>query len=332
VGPAHSVAVDAPIVVRPHEEVTLSPPSTTRRSRSVLIALFVVFLWATSWVLIKFGLQEIPALTFAGIRYALAWVCLLPFAVGAYRKTSPRPVSRRVLSQLVALGLLLYAVTQGAVFIALADLPAVTVNLLWSFTSAAVALLSIIALRERPSCFQWFGVALALLGAIIYFHPAGFPRGHSIGIVASIIGVLGNAIAVVLGRQLNRSGEMHPLVVTAISMGVGSLTLLLIGATTQGVPRISAVGWAIIAWLAVVNTAFAFTLWNYTLRTLSATESSIINGTMLIWIPVLALIFLSETISTRELVGLVVAAIGTLLVQLRSTSSLLRPIRKRKNA
>lgn len=47
---------------------------------AILQALFVTFLWSTSWVLIKFGLVDIPALTFAGLRYGLAWLCLLPFA------------------------------------------------------------------------------------------------------------------------------------------------------------------------------------------------------------------------------------------------------------
>jgi len=33
--------------------------------RAVLQALFVTFLWSTSWVLIKLGLKDIPPLTFA---------------------------------------------------------------------------------------------------------------------------------------------------------------------------------------------------------------------------------------------------------------------------
>jgi drug/metabolite transporter (DMT)-like permease len=66
----------------------------------------------------------------------------------------------------------------------------------------------------------------------------------------------------------------------------------------------------------VVNTAFAFTLWNLTLRTLSATESSIINNAMLIQIPILAVLFLGESLTWRELIGLIVAGIGILLVQL----------------
>jgi drug/metabolite transporter (DMT)-like permease len=67
----------------------------------------------------------------------------------------------------------------------------------------------------------------------------------------------------------------------------------------------------------VLITTFAFTLWNSTLRTLSVPESSIINGTMIIWIPVLAVLFLGETISMKEGFRLLVVAVGTLLVQMR---------------
>jgi drug/metabolite transporter (DMT)-like permease len=46
---------------------------------AVLQALLVTLLWSTSWVLVKFGLADIPALTFAGLRYTVAFLCLLPF-------------------------------------------------------------------------------------------------------------------------------------------------------------------------------------------------------------------------------------------------------------
>ena len=212
----------------------MRPISTASHSRPALIALFVVFLWATSWVLIKIGLEEIPALTFAGLRYTLAFICLVPFAVARYRHASVRPVPRRILIQLLGLGLLLYTVTQGAIFLALAYLPAVTVNLLWSFSTVAVALLGIVLLSERPTRFQWLGVGLALLGAIIFFYPAALPPGWTIGIVVSIVGVLANASASILGRGVNRSGETDPVFVTAISMGIGSLALLVVGVLNTG--------------------------------------------------------------------------------------------------
>jgi drug/metabolite transporter (DMT)-like permease len=85
----------------------------------------------------------------------------------------------------------------------------------------------------------------------------------------------------------------------------------------QGWPQLTLVHWAIILWLAVVNTALAFTLWNRTLRTLSAMESSIINNTMLFQIAVLAWLLLDESLSRRQVVGMVLAALGTLLVQIQ---------------
>jgi drug/metabolite transporter (DMT)-like permease len=312
----------------------MNPSNNTQapqRSRlsAVAIALFVVFLWATSWVFIKIGLEEIPALTFGGLRYMLAFVCLLPFAALTQRKQSSYSIPKRVLRQLFVLGLLLYAGTQGAVFVALAYLPAVTANLLWSFSTVTVALFGIIWLAEHPTRFQWVGVVLATFGAVIYFYPVDLPAGYLVGIVVSVVGVLANAGASIVGREVNRSRRVHPLIVTTVSMGVGAAVLLVVGIYSQGLPSITFKGWAIIAWLAVVNTAIAFTLWNYTLRTLSATESSIINGTMLIWIPILAVVFLDERVSSKELLGLVVAGVGTLIVQLRSPSALPRLLRRR---
>jgi drug/metabolite transporter (DMT)-like permease len=99
-------------------------------------------------------------------------------------------------------------------------------------------------------------------------------------------------------------------------MGVGSLILLATGLLMEGVPRLDASGWSIVLWLAVVNTALAFTLWNHTLRRLTAIESSLINNTMLIQVAILAWLFLGEPIGVREALGLLLAVLGVFLVQL----------------
>jgi hypothetical protein len=165
--------------------------------------------------------------------------------------------------------------------------------------------------------FQWSGIGLAIIGALIYFYPLAIPEAQVIGVIVAFIGILTNAMSSILGREINRSNKYHPLVVTVVSMGAGSIILLAVGLKVEGIPEIDWMGWGIILWLAIVNTAFAFTLWNHTLRTLSAMESSIINGTMLIWIPIFAVIFLGEGISGKEIIGLVAVGIGTLIVQLR---------------
>jgi drug/metabolite transporter (DMT)-like permease len=295
-------------------------PRLDSRLASIVLALFVVFLWATSWVLIKIGLEDIPALTFAGLRYFLAFLFLLPVFFLFQKGSKFVHVSPRKMVKLIALGILLYTVTQGAQFMALDYMPAVTVNLLWSFSPIAVLLLGVRFLDERPTVIQFTGVLLAAVGAIIYFYPARFPSNYQLGLLVSAVGVLSNAGASVLGRDLNRSKDLEPLVVTIISMGIGSITLLVAAVWLQGIPQISLQGWLIVAWLAIVNTAFAFTLWNFTMRSLSATESSVINGTMMIWIPVLAVVFLDEQLMAKEIAGLVVAGIGTVIVQMKHAS------------
>lgn len=294
-------------------------------ARAVLQALLVTFLWSTSFVLVKIGLKDIPALPFAGLRYTLAFLCLLPLAIRSGQVGRLRTLSRASWARLIALGLLFYSFTQGAIFLSLTYLPAATVSLLLSFTPVIVALLGIATLRERPTPLQWGGSGLYLVGVAVFFYPLSLPRQQFFGLIVVGVGLLANSLSAILGRRVNRGGELEPLMVTVVSMGVGGVVLLVGGIIAQGLPRLSALHWAMILWLAVVNSAFAFTLWNRTLRTLSAMESSIINNTMLFQIAVLAWIFLGEAFSWGEVLGIVVAALGTLAVQIRPPASAARP-------
>ena len=279
-------------------------------------ALFVTLLWSTSWVLIKFGLKEIPALGFAGLRYTLAFLVLAPVvAANPDLRAQLRRLTGADWGRLALLGVVFYTLTQGAQFVALGYLPAVTLSLILSFSPAVVALAGVSFLNERLSRRQWFGVALFLLGATTYFLPlrvafAGF------GLAVGALGMAANSGGALLGRSVNRRGDLHPLLVTVVSMGVGAPLLLVAGLVVEGVPRLGGSAWALVVWLAVVNTAIAFSLWNHTLRRLTAVESSLINNTMLVQIAVLAWIFLGEPIGPRQGLGLAVAVAGVILVQL----------------
>jgi drug/metabolite transporter (DMT)-like permease len=293
------------------------PAQESSHLKAILLALFVTVLWSSSWVLIKFGLEDIPPLTFAGLRYTWAFLVLLPIALRSpARRAAIRHLPRRDWLRLALLGLVFYTTTQGLAYVALVYLQAITLSLMLNFTSVAVAVLGIFWLRELPTTLQWAGVAVYLVGVVVYFTPLGAAE-PVVGLIVGGIVVAANAVSALLGREINRAGDLDPLTVTLVSMGVGSVVLLALGIAFQGLPRIDLVGWLIVGWLAVANSALAFTLWNQTQRTLSATESSIINNTMLIQVAVLAWLFLGETLTLREVAGLALAALGILLVQVR---------------
>ena len=282
----------------------------------------MTFLWSTSWVLIKVGLDDLDLapISFAGLRYALAAAILLPFGIGAMRTAhATRPISRRLLSRVAVYGLLFVAIAQGAQFAALAVLPATAVSLVLASTPAVVAVMALAGRHERASVWQGVGIGLLSLGAVLYFGPFEVEPGSAIGFVAAGVCVLAAATSSHLGRGLARDAAARlggALGLTASSMAVGGVALLVVGVALEGWPRLDAIGWLIVAWLALVNTAFAFTLWNHTLRTLTAVESSVVNNTMTIQIAVLAVLFLGERLDAVQLVGLLLAASGAAVVQL----------------
>ncbi len=284
---------------------------------AVLLALLVTFLWSTSFIIIKFGLKEIPPLVFAGLRYSIAFVVLLPFLLTSKNKDIVKNLTSKDWLNLTLLGILFYAFTQGTQFIGLSLLPAVTVSLWLNFTPLVVAVLAIFLIKEIPTVLQRFGVVLFIAGILTYFYPVSLCGDQTTGLIVMTIGVLANAASAVFGRSVNKKSHLNPIVITIISMGIGSIILLTIGISLHGLPIITTQNIIYLLWLAVVNTALAFTLWNFTLRTLTAMESSIINGTMLIQIGVLAWVFLGEDITVKEITGMLIAAIGAVLVQLK---------------
>jgi drug/metabolite transporter (DMT)-like permease len=156
-----------------------------------------------------------------------------------------------------------------------------------------------------------------LAGRVLYFYPLSVAVGQALALLVVCAGVLANAGSSLLGRSINREGDIPTSIVTTVSLGVGGGVLLATGLSMQGLPPLSPGNWAIVGWLAVVNTTFAFTLWNHTLRTLTAMESSIINSTMLIQIAILGWVFAGEGLTGQEVLGMVLAGLGALLVQLR---------------
>lgn len=294
----------------------MSDGRPTDHRRAIAAALLVTFLWSSSWVLIRWGLDDeaLPPVTFAALRYGLAALLLVGWAFS--RQTMRRSISRidRVLLvQIIVLGVVFYSITQGAQFVAIDNQPAATTSLVLAWTPLLVAVLGSRFIAEGATARQIGGSILVVIGAWLFF--AGGLGATVVGMVAAIVGLAANVASSLLGRHVNRRGDADAVVVTALSMGVGALLLVVVGIGAEGIPTVSPRAWLIISWLAVVNTALAFTLWNYSLSRLSALESSAINNTMLIQIALLAWIFLDEQLGAGEIAGIILVSIGVLLAQ-----------------
>ena len=276
----------------------------------------MTFLWSSSYVLVKIGLDQIqiPPLTLVALRYAVASAVLIPLAIR--RRSFTMLGDSKTLRRIGFLGLTGYAVAQGLQCMGLFYLPAVSVTFILNFTPVFVLVMGVFALGERPNTVQLGGMGLVLVGAYLFFNDP-LSGSSPVGILITLFSGLGWAAYMVYSRYTFVREEFDLLGLTAFSMGAGTLILVAAALVFEGVSSVPPSGWGIIAWLGVVNTALAFFLWNHALQRLEAFETSILQNTMLIQIAVLSWVFLGERLTGMKLVAMAMVFLGVLTVQLR---------------
>jgi drug/metabolite transporter (DMT)-like permease len=284
--------------------------------QSILVALFVTVLWSSSWVIIKFGLEEIPPLTFAGLRYLMASSILIVFiSARANLRTSLKGQTSRWWLRLILYGIVFITLTQGGQFLALSYLPSIHLSLLLNLTPIVVLFLSVPILRETPSAREFILVFLGLFGVILFFFPLDLLVVPIIGLAVGIGELLANSASSIMGRHINRDKSISEYVVTGISMTVGSVILVCIGILVEGYVILSPTAILMISWLAIVNTAIAFVLWHRSMQVLRAIDMTLINSTMMPQIVLLSILFLGEFPSPQQWVGLILLAASVFGVQ-----------------
>ena len=168
----------------------MSDSTSREHTGAILTALFVTVLWSSSWVLIRWGLDDegLRPLTFAGMRYLLASLLLVGLVLVTPRtRATIAGMGRGKWGQLILLGLVFMAMAQGAQFVAIDSQPAATSSLVLSLTPLLVAAASTITLAERPSTRQTTGAVLIVIGAVAYF--SGELGFTVIGLLAALVGL-----------------------------------------------------------------------------------------------------------------------------------------------
>jgi O-acetylserine/cysteine efflux transporter len=227
--------------------------------RHLLLALAVVFVWGTNFVVIKLALVKLPPLLFAVLRFALAF---LPAALFIRRPAVPW-------RHLAAYGVLIGAGQFGLLYIAIGGhiapgLASLVVQTQVFFTIG----LAIGFAGERVQRHQWAALALAVAGiGVIAAHTdaASTPLGLALVLLAALAWAGGNHVA-------RRSGRVDMLgyVVWSSVFALPPLllaSLLLEGPTriAQGLAQADAGVWAAVLWQTVGNTLFGYAVWGWLL-------------------------------------------------------------------
>jgi drug/metabolite transporter (DMT)-like permease len=216
---------------------------------------------------------------------------------------------------MIGLGIVAFAIAPGAIFLSLSLLPVITANLVFQ---AGIPLLVAFAggmlLGERTSRRQWLGVVLTVLGVYLTF-PAQLAGSEVAGILLALLAAAAGAASNLLTRYVMRETQLRSRDVTMITVGIGSSLLLAIGLIVEPSPTFNERSIGLLLWLGIVNTALAFTLWNFALRTLRALEAGVIATAQVIEVTLLAWWLLGEPLGPARLISALVILAGVILVQ-----------------
>ena len=227
--------------------------------RHLLLALAVVAVWGTNFVVIKLALAHLPPLLFAALRFALAFFPAVLFL--------PRPaVSWR---NLAAYGVLIGVGQFGVLYLAMkGNISPGLASLVIQTQVFFTIVLAMRVARERVQPYQWLALALAAAGiGVIAAHTDGDTT------VLGLLMVLGAAFCWACANMVSkRAGSVNMLSYVVWSSITAVPPLVVLSLLFEGWPAIEAglrnadaLTWWAVAWQAFGNTLFGYAAWGWLL-------------------------------------------------------------------
>ncbi len=227
--------------------------------RHFLLALAVVAVWGTNFVVIKLALGHLPPLLFAALRFGMAFlpaVFFLPRPAVAWRNLALYGV-------LIGVGQfgLLYLAMRGSISPGLASLVIQT----QVFFTIGIAMWRT---RERMQGFQWLALALATSGMLVIgLHTDGSTT------VVGLLMVLTAALSWAGGNiTAKEAGSINMLAYVVWSSAIAAPILLFLSLCFEGwaaishsLQQASPATWLAVAWQAWGNTLFGYAAWGWLL-------------------------------------------------------------------
>jgi drug/metabolite transporter (DMT)-like permease len=279
-----------------------------RQTLFIVAALFCTyFIWGSTYLAIRFGIESFPPFLMAGIRFTIAGAIL--YAVMRYLGAS-NPTRQQWVGSAVV-GLLLPALGNG------------TVCYVQQTVSSSVAALSIATAPIWMAIFssiwghkiqtkEWLGIAIGVLGIALLNFGGSF-NGDFLSAFLLIFAAASWSFGSVWGRHLPMP---QGLMASGTQMFTGGIALLVASALAgEAWPQvITAKSWGAMLFLIVLGSLVAYSAYQYLLKTvrpLVASSNTFVNPMVAF---VVGIWLANEHVSKMELIALAVILVGVFLV------------------
>lgn len=236
--------------------------SKLRFMKNTLLAIFACVLWSTAFVGVKYGLQFALPFGFAGVRFMLSGLLLLPFC-GAFH-TYVRTFRKHFFS-IFLIGVFQTFLLYGFFYVGMTMVSGALAAIVIGASPLTIAITSHYVLTDdRMTPVKTFGLLLGLVGVIVIslsrqpWHTQGLKQliGVIILLGAGVSSAVGN---IAVAREQYR---IDPVMLNSMQIFLGGFMLFIVSLFIEGFPRMHypPLFYGALVYLAVLS-AIAFSVW-----------------------------------------------------------------------
>ena len=278
--------------------------------------LIFIFLWSTGFIGAKYILPYAEPFVFLTIRYFFATLILVVLA--KILKESLK-ISKAAIKQSMIVAVFLHVIYIGGVFYAVSiDISAGITAVIVSLQPILVSLLAIPLLGENLSYRQVFGLALGFIGVFFLLSPKLFEGDLStgfstFGIICCVLALLGTTGGYLL--QKKGGADIPFLAGTAVQFATSTIIFAIAAVIFEPLTVDITLEFVLaLTWIVVALSIGSIFLLYYLLRRDSASSVSSLYYLVPPLTALQAYFFFEEKIKGIGLIGMVLAALGTLIV------------------
>lgn len=287
------------------------------------LLVFATLLWGGNFVIGRAVAGDIPPITFAFLRWLVAFIIFLPIA---YHRTKKEwPMLKQHFGAVILLALTGVAAFNTLVYIGLHYTTSINASLMNSTTPIMIYILSFLLLKERLTRFQAIGTLVSLTGVLFIISGGSlesllafsFNKGDLIVLAA----VFCWSVYSLLIKKY--AGKLPGYSTFLVTIAIGALMLLPF-TTYELLTTPQTIEWSIstisaILYVGIVASIVAFLSWNTGVIALGANKAGIYLNFIPVFATIFAVIFLNEQLLIAQVVGGIAVIAGVFISTIRKT-------------
>lgn len=289
-------------------------------SHTTFLAIVACLLWSSAFVGVKIGLKYHSPLQFAGIRFILSGVMLLP-VIQSFSKFKTEVSQNFAYVCLIAF---LQVILQYSLFyMGVKLVPASISAMIVGSSPLFVALVAHFTISgDRMDWYKTASIFLGISGvAVITLGRKNIPSGAEIALLGVLFLLLNNLASGITNVVVARKKQsISPMILTSASLFLGGTFLTIVSIPIEGLPKqtFPTTYYLALGWLSFLSAA-AISIWNTLLRRPKVKVSELniwkflipVSGAILSW-----LILPNESPDLISLLGMVLIASSLLSLNL----------------